>query len=79
MRRSSDPDLQQAIEFLSNPDLAKNLHAPIPGRPDYEYLARLASRLGHDLSPGAVKEAFRLIVRARLIASPKPRSAGADR
>lgn len=66
MKRSPGSDLQRAIEFLSNPDLAKGHQAPFPARPDYEYLARHASELGHELSPGAVQEAFRLIMRARL-------------
>jgi hypothetical protein len=67
MKRSPAADLQRAIEFLSGPDLAKG--APLPARPDYEFLARRASEPGHDLSPGAVQEAFRLIMRARLVVS----------
>lgn len=70
MKRSPGSDLQRAIEFLSSPDLAKG-QAPLPARPDYECLARLASELGHDLSPGAVQEAFRLIMRARLAVTRK--------
>lgn len=60
-------DIQRAIEFLSGPDWAQGLQAPLPPRPDYESLARQASALGHDLPPGALKHAFRLIMRARLI------------
>lgn len=71
MKRPPGSDLQRAIEFLSNPDLVKGHQAPFPARPDYEYLARHASELGHDLSPVAVQEAFRLIMRARLVALRK--------
>lgn len=67
MKGSPGPDLQRAIEFLSNPDLAKGLPAALPARPDYEFLARHACERGHDLSPDAVEEAFRLILRARLV------------
>ncbi len=67
MKRSPGSDLQRAIEWLSNPDLAQG--TPLPARPDYEFLARHASGPGHDLSPGAMREAFRLIMRARLVAS----------
>ena len=65
MKRPPGPDLQRAIRFLSGPGLAQ---APLPARPDYECLARRASDQGHDLSPDAVEEAFRLIMRARLVA-----------
>lgn len=74
MRRPSGPVLQQAIQFLSSPELAKG--ASLPARPDYEELARRASELGHALSPDAVQEAFRLIMRARLVASRTLRSSG---
>ena len=67
MTRSPASDVQRAIEFLSDPDLAQGGQAPLPARPDYEFLARHASELGHDLSPGAVQEAFGLIMRARLV------------
>lgn len=67
MKRSPSSDLQRAIEFLSNPDLAKGHQAPFPAQLDYEFLARHALELGHKLSPGAVQEAFRLIMRARLV------------
>ena len=67
MKRSPSSDLQRAIEFLSNPDLAKGHQAPLPARPDYEFLARHAFELGYNLSPSAVQEAFRLIMRARLV------------
>jgi hypothetical protein len=60
-------DLQRAIEFLSDPELATG--TPLPDRPDYESLARRASELGHDLSPDAAAEAFRLVMRARLVAA----------
>jgi hypothetical protein len=68
MKRSPGLDLQRAIEFLSSQDLAKGHQGPFPARPDYEFLARYALELGYDLSPGAVQEAFRLIMRARLVA-----------
>lgn len=60
-------DVQRAIEFLSGPDWTEGLQAALPPRPDYESLARHASGLGHDLSPDALKEAFRLVMGARLI------------
>lgn len=78
MKRSSGSDLQRAIEFLSGPDLVKGRQAPLPPRPDYEFLARHASELGHDLSPSAVKEAFRLIMRARLVALQRLSQTGGD-
>lgn len=68
MKRSPSSDLQRAIEFLSDPDWAKGHQAPLPARPDYKFLARHAAELGHNLSPNAVQEAFRLIMRARLVA-----------
>lgn len=68
MKRTSGPELQRAILFLSRVDLAKGHQAPLPARPDYECLARRASELGHELSPSAVMEAFRLLMRARLVA-----------
>ncbi|HET9639685.1 MAG TPA: hypothetical protein VFP12_10795 [Allosphingosinicella sp.] len=71
MTRSPGPDLQRAIAFLSSLDLAKGHQAPLPARPDYECLARHASELGHELSPSAVQEAFRLIMRARLAVTRK--------
>ena len=71
MKPSPGPELQRAIEFLSSPDLAEGLPGPLPGRPDYESLARHASGLGHELSPGALEEAFRLIMRARLAIARK--------
>jgi hypothetical protein len=66
MKPTAGPELQRAIQFLSS--LAKGDRGPLPDRPDYEGLARLASEFGHELSPGAVKEAFRLLMRARLVA-----------
>jgi hypothetical protein len=80
MKRSPGSDLQRAIEFLSSSDLAKGRQGPLPARPDYEFLARHASEHDHDLSPGAVEEAFRLIMRARLVALRKlSHAAGDDR
>lgn len=78
MKPSPSSDLQRAIEFLSNLDLAKGRQAPFPARPDYEFLARHASEPGQDLSPGAVQEAFRLIMRARLVVSRKLSHADGD-
>ena len=78
MKRPPGSDLQRAVEFLSGPDLAKDRQAPLPARPDYEFLARRASELGHDLSPGAVQEAFRLIMRARLVVLRKRSHAEGD-
>lgn len=67
MKRPPGPDVQRGIEFLSNPDLADGRKAPLPDRPDYQALARRASEHGHDLSPDALQEAFRLMMRARLL------------
>jgi hypothetical protein len=78
MKRPTGSDLQRAILFLSGPDVAKG--TLLPARPDYECLAGRASELGHDLSPGAVREAFRLIMRARLVGLRNPSgSEGGDR
>lgn len=71
----SAPEIQRAILFLSG--LAGSPGAPLPARPDYEALARRASELGQDLSPGAVEQAFRLMMRARLVALRQP--PGGDR
>ncbi|HYW14861.1 MAG TPA: hypothetical protein VE891_01725 [Allosphingosinicella sp.] len=80
MKRPLGPDLQRAIEFLSSPDLANSDQGSLPARPDYEILARHASGLGHDLSPDALREAFRVMMRARLMVLRKPpRTAGDDR
>ncbi len=64
-------DVQRAIDFLSGPKLWEMAPAKLPHRPDYEALAQRARALGHDLSPGAIQEAFRLIIRVRLLASRK--------
>lgn len=64
-------DVQRAIAFLSSPEPGSIPRAALPPHPDYESLARHARDLGHDLSPGAIQEAFRLILRARLLASRK--------
>lgn len=66
--RAPGPELQRAIQFLSSPDLAEGDRGAFAARPDYEGLARRASQLGHELSPGAVQEAFRMLMRARLVA-----------
>jgi hypothetical protein len=71
MTRSPTPELQRAIQFLLNPGLAKERQTPLPDRPDYDCLSRYASELGQEFSPDAVKEAFRQIMRARLVASRK--------
>lgn len=68
MMRTPGPELQRAIRFLSSADLTEGDRGPLSGRPDYEGLARRASELGHELSPGAVKEGFRLLMQARLVA-----------
>lgn len=67
MKRPAASDVQRAIQFLSSPEFAGGRHGPLPARPDYEFLARQASGLGHNVSPGAVREAFRLIIRTRLV------------
>jgi hypothetical protein len=61
-------DVQRAIDFLSDPRLREVDPATLPHRPDYEALAQSACALGHDLPPGAIQEAFRLMMRARLLA-----------
>lgn len=72
MSGPSGADVQRAIEFLSGPDSAGLRRLPLPPRPDYERLARHAAELGHALPPDALREAFRLILRARLLASAHP-------
>jgi hypothetical protein len=67
MKRSPRSDVQRAIEFLSDSDLFGPHGVPLPARPDYQFLARQASDLGHDLPPDAVQQAFRLMMRARLL------------
>lgn len=71
MTRPGGSEVQQAIAFLSTADLT-NVDGPLPARPDYESIARHAASLGHDLSPGAVRQAFQHIMRARLVASQRP-------
>ena len=65
-------DVQRAIRFLSGPDSTAPDRLPLPPVPDYESLARHAAQLGHDLPPDALREAFRLIMRARLVALQGP-------
>ena len=79
MNRPSGPDIQRAIEFLSTAALADVGEVSLPDWPDYDFLARRGSGPGHDVTPGAVKEAFRRIMSARLVASRKPRSRRAGR
>jgi hypothetical protein len=79
VNRPSGPDIQRAIEFLSTAALADSAEDSLPDRPDYDFLARRASGLGHDVTTGAVKEAFRRIMSARLVASRKPWSGGGGR
>ena len=79
MKRPTGPDIQRAIQFLSTAELAEGGETGLPGRPDYEFLARHACGLGHDITPGAVREAFRRIMRARLVASHRLSNRGADR
>jgi hypothetical protein len=59
-------DIQRAIDFLSG-KLGAIDPAALPPKPDYEALARYAGQLGHDLPPAALAEAFRLMMRARLL------------
>lgn len=70
MKRLPSADLQRAIEFLSSPDFATE--ASLPPHPDYESIARCASEAGAPLAPDVLREAFRLIMRARLVALSKP-------
>jgi hypothetical protein len=65
-------EVQRAIAFLSSPELGDGRSWALPPQPDYEALARRALELGHHLSPGAVEEAFRMMMRARLVPSRKP-------
>jgi hypothetical protein len=73
--RPSGSDLQRAVRFLSSPEFAKR--SDLPPNPDYRFLAACASEPGHELSPEVLQEAFRLIMRARLVALRKP-GHGAD-
>ncbi|HYI38912.1 MAG TPA: hypothetical protein VE053_01180 [Allosphingosinicella sp.] len=63
--------VQGAIDFLTGPELNDLPRAALPPRIDYDPLTRHARDLGYDLSPGALQEAFRLLMRARLLASRK--------
>jgi hypothetical protein len=60
-------DVQRAIDFLSNPNLKDGQRAALPPQLDYEALARHARELGCDCSPEAVRGAFQLMMRARLL------------
>jgi hypothetical protein len=74
---SSSADLQQAILFLSRLPAGTDDRDSLPGTVNYAALARRARASGLDVSPGALEQAFRLIMRARLLASGKSASATA--
>jgi hypothetical protein len=60
-------EVQQALDLLSSPKLWERPAATLPHRPDYEALTERARLLGRDVSPAAIREAFRLLMRARLL------------
>lgn len=64
--------IQGAIDFLTGPALGGLPRDALPPKADYEPLASHARDLGYDLSPDALQDAFRLLMRARLLASRKP-------
>ncbi|MEA3011129.1 MAG: hypothetical protein QOJ91_2821 [Sphingomonadales bacterium] len=61
-------EVQGAIDWLSGPDLQFLHWGVLPPQPDYESLARHARDSGHELSPDSIREAFRLMMAARLFA-----------
>lgn len=64
---SPRPELQRALSFLSSSALTTTGdQSPLPAAPDYNALAQRARASGHDLSPSAIEEAFRLVMCARL-------------
>jgi hypothetical protein len=67
--RSPGQEIQQAIAFLHACEPADRHGILLPARPDYEALARRAAEHGLALSPGAIQEAFRMIMCARLVAA----------
>jgi hypothetical protein len=61
-------EIQRAIDWLSGPDLQDLHRGVLPPHPDYDALARHARLSGRELSPDAIREAFRLMMAARLLA-----------
>lgn len=59
-------DLQRAVNFLSSADLL-NTSCALPDGPDYAALTQHARNLGRDVTPHAIRCAFQLIMRARLM------------
>lgn len=66
MNTPTPSELQQAIDFLSS---AEELHvdAALPDVPDYPALARHAQCHGRNVTPLAIRCAFQLIMRTRLL------------
>lgn len=66
---SAGAEVQRAIDFLSAPELWGYPAATPPHHPDYEALAERARECGLEISPESLRQAFRLMMRARLFAS----------
>lgn len=72
-------EVQRAIAFLSKVASAKDGEPPLPPTPGYDALARRACASGCDVSAEAIEEAFRLIMRARLVARGRNPGTGVRR
>lgn len=62
-------EVQQAIDFLSNLDPREVSPAALPPRPDVDALVRIAEQRGLPVRGAALREGFRIMMRARLLAS----------
>lgn len=60
-------EVQRAIDFLSGPDAAQLHQCPLSPHVDYDAIVQRGSELGHHLSADGLREAFRCIIRARLL------------
>ena len=71
-------EVQRALDFLSGLEAARIDWSRLPPWPDYAAVARLAGDVGIELSEGAVREAFRVMMQARSLAAG-PRREGRGR
>jgi hypothetical protein len=62
-------DLQRAIDFFSSLEAATVEWSRLPDRPDYAAIALIARESGIELEETALREAFRLMMQARRLAS----------
>lgn len=79
MRASNLRDIQTALDFFRHlrqrPEQVRGL-ADLPARIDYEAVAAMARQNGFVVSPPAVAEAFRLMMRARRSAATSAKPEG---